>query len=448
MNSKQSGRRRLLKGSVALVGGLAVGALRPAAGQETTRVDVIRPTGVRPEGEVSRFVKSVRRGTATNGLTPLQDSKGIITPSRLHFYVNHEAGILPDIDPAKHRLMIFGMVDRPLVLTMEELMRLPSVSRLHFLECNANSNEAAVAGENKTVQDTHGLTSCSEWTGVLLSLLLKEAGVQKGASWVIAESADTAAHASSIPLEKAMEDSLVAYFQNGEPMRVENGFPLRLIVPGYGGRAHVKWVKGLKVVDQPYMTTQDRSSHMDHTPAGEGAFLLTSDLARRYHVEMYAKAVITFPSPGHRLPGPGFYEIIGLAWSGGGAIRKVEVSTDGGRTWKDAQIQEPIHRRAHTRFHFPWTWNGEEAVLESRCTDENGDVQPAVAEVNKNWGTDQSSACRDVLGDNCNLIPRRANRSYIQPWRVARDGTLHNAFVPGQHPADIRGVSAGTGIHH
>jgi sulfane dehydrogenase subunit SoxC len=280
---------------------------------------------------------------------------------------------------------------------------------------------------------------------VLLSLLLKEAGVQKGASWIVAASADTAGHASSIPLEKAMDDALAVYGQNGETLHLENGYPLRLICPGYGGRIHVKWLNRIKVVDQPYMTTQDRSHHMEHTPAMEGSFLIAGELAHRFQFEMYAKSVITFPSGEHKLPGHGFYEITGLAWSGGGKVRRVEVSTDGGRTWKDAELQEPVFSRAHTRFRLPWNWNGEEAVLQSRCTDENGDVQPTLAEESKLWGADPSEACTSVMGDACNRIPRRANRSYIQSWRVARDGTVHNAFAEG---ASETASNSAPGEHH
>ena len=271
------------------------------------------------------------------------------------------------------------------------------------------------------------MTSCSEWTGVLLSLLLKEAGVQRGANWLLAGSADTSNHASAVPIEKAMNDGMVAYGQNGEAMRLEQGYPLRLLLPGYGGRINVKWLNRIKVVDQPYMTTQDRTSFMEHTPAGEGAFLISSDLAREWTYVIYAKSLITFPTGGHQLSGPGLYEITGIAWSGGGAVRKVEVSTDGGRTWKDAQLQEPVLRKAHTRFRFPWNWNGGECVLQSRCTDENGDVQASAAELAKNWGADPSQACTSVMGEDCKKIPRRANRAYIMSWRVARDGSVSNA---------------------
>src|SRR6266540_2240611 len=259
--SPEPSRRRFLKRVTTLGAVVVAGAARPevagaqsgAAPERPAPDDPTKELGapIRPYGERTRFEKAVRQQfpTKTNEsswtFTPLQDSRGIITPSSLHFE-RHHAGV-PDIDPAKHRLMIHGMVDRPMILTMDDIRRLPSVSRIYFVECSGNSLTEWAKPAAKGVQDTHGLTSCSEWTGVLMSLLLKEAGAQKGATWVIAGSADTASHASSIPMEKAMEDVLVAYAQNGEPMRVENGYPLRLVVPGYGGRAHVKWVNRLKV---------------------------------------------------------------------------------------------------------------------------------------------------------------------------------------------------------
>ena len=344
-------------------------------------------------------------------MTPLQDSIGIITPSSLHYVTTHGYDP-PDIDPRQHRLLIHGMVDRPLIFTLEELKRLPSVSRIHFLECAGNSDlDRDDQANAETVQETHGQTSCSEWTGVLLSLLLKEAGVQKGASWLVAEGADAGKHTKSIPLEKAMDDVLVAYGQNGEAVRPEQGYPLRLLVPGWEGISNVKWLRRIKVVDQPYMTKWESTMYASLRPDGK---------ARWFQFEMGPKSVITFPSGGQRLPGRGFYEITGLAWSGGGAIRRVEVSTDGGRTWKDAQLQEPVLRMAHTRFRFPWNWDGEEAVLQSRCTDERGDVQPTLAELGKIWG---------VNPDYWQSTTNRINHfNAIQPWKVTRDGSVHNAM--------------------
>lgn len=427
MAAKKSGRRKFLQGGAALVGMAAAGALAPAQDAHD-HGDAILPSGVRKSGELSPFEKSYRVGSPGEGLTPLQDSQGMITPSALHFYVNHEYGAIPVIDPDKYRLIIHGMVDRPVVLTLNELKRLPSVSRIHFLECNGNSNpERIMAG--KTVQQAHGRTSSAEWTGVMLSLLLKEVGAQKAGTWVIVGSEDTANHAISLPMEKALDDVIIAYGMNGESLRLENGYPVRMVVPGWGGRIHVKWLKQLKVTDQPYMTTQDRASEMTHSPAGEGAFLVLSELGRRYQYETYPKSIITYPSGMHKLAGSGPYEITGLAWSGAGKVKRVEVSTDNGKTWRDAALQEPILPKAHTRFRMPWNWNGEETVIQSRCTDEFGDVQPSSHDIAKNWTDDKSAACISAIGDACRKTPRRANRALIQPWRVARDGNVSNAFV-------------------
>lgn len=430
MNSKQSGRRRFLKGGAALVGGLAVGGMGPASGQELRETDLVMSGTARPRGQRSPYVKSVRRGLAgqgVNALTPLQDTMGIITPSELHFEVNHENGALPILDPEKHRLLVHGLVERPLVLTMAELKRLPSVSRVYFLECNGNGS-AIFSKDSKTPQDTHGRTSCSEWTGVPLSLVLKEAGVKEGAKWLVMQSADPSRHAHSVPIFKALDDALLAYGQNGEPLRLEQGYPLRLVMPGWGGRILVKWLTRIEVVDQPYMPRQEIFLHMDHSPVGPGTWMITGEKAITYQFRMFPKSIITFPSGEQRLPGPGFYEVSGLAWSGGGAIRRVEISTDGGRTYKDAPLQDPVLRFAHTRFRFPWTWNGEEALLQSRCTDEQGDVQPSPEQVREIWGSDTSDACRSVLGDLCNRIPRRTVNAVITTWKVNRDGRVENAM--------------------
>ena len=265
--------------------------------------------------------------------------------------------------------MIHGMVDRPLIFTMDELKRLPYVSRIHFVECLGNRARPT----HKTVQETHGLTSCAEWTGVPLSLLLKEAGVQDAASWIVAEGAEEVKGASSIPLAKAMDDCMVCYAMNGEPLRPQQGFPLRLMVPGFEGIYQIKYLRRIKVVDRYYMTYDDYG-HINPDPK----------VAALTH-QIGPKSVITFPSGGQKLSGPGFYEITGLAWSGAGAIRGVEVSTDGGKSWKNAELRTPAYPMAHTRFGFHWKWDGKECVLMSRCTDELGTVQPTRAEVAKYW---------------------------------------------------------------
>ncbi len=412
MISKPRGRRRFLKEGATLAG-LAVGAIRSASGQTVgSEIPAAPPRDNRAYGERSRFDNSVRMGRAgpSDGrvVTPLQDSQGIITPSSLHFIVGDDGTApTPDIDPRQHRFLIDGLVDRPLIFTMEELKRLPSVSRIHFIECEGNSRNSLWPKNSVTVQEIHGLTSCSEWTGVPLSLLLREAGLQKGASWIVLEGGGKNHLTRSLPLGKAMDDVLVAYGQNGEPLRPQNGYPLRLVVPGWDGNLHVKWLRRIKVVDQPYMTIFDRSS------------LRPDGKARWFQFGLGPKSVITFPSGGQRLPGRGFYEITGLAWSGGGAIRRVEVSADGGRTWKDAQLQEPVQRMAHARFRLDWNWDGEEAVLQSRCTDERGDRQPSLAELSEIWG---------VSMDFWRSGFRITRFNPIFPWKVTREGSVHNAI--------------------
>jgi len=407
---QESSRRRFLKRGVALGAALVAGAGRPDPGQAQAAPD--DPSKVlggprRPYGERSRFETATRkafRGKTDEvgpNMTPLQDLYGIITPSALHFQV-HRGGV-PDIDPRKHRLLIHGMVDRPVILTVEEIKRLPSVSRIYFTECSGNTQSEWRAPTLKNVQGTHGLTSCSEWTGVPLALLLREAGVQKSATWIVAEGADASGNERSIPLAKATDDILVAYGQNGEALRPENGYPLRLVVPGWTGNINVKWLRRIAVVDRPYMTRMDGAGQPSLMPDGK---------ARQLMFVMEAKSVITFPSGEQRLPGPGLYEITGLAWSGRGRVRRLEVSTDGGKTWRDAALQEPVLSFAHTRFRFPWRWDGREAVLQSRCTDETGYVQPTLADLVK------------VRGLNSHYF-----LNAIQSWKVAGDGSVHNVHA-------------------
>ena len=427
MHSQQSGRRRFLKSGAALAG-WAVGAVRSVSGQAPAGSEPpaalagseasSRDYGVRSRFETAGRLTHIQAWVANVGppvapalRTPLQDSVGIITPAPLHYVVDHGSPT-PGIDPRQHSLLIHGLVDRPLLFTLDELKRLPSVSRIHFLACAGNSYLPLEQRQNaKTVQETHGWTSCSEWTGVPLSLLLQEVGVQKGGAWIQAEGAEIRKLASSIPMAKALDDVLVAYGQNGEAIRPEQGYPLRLIVPGFEGIRNVKWLRRIKVVDRPYMMKYEGTIYTNLRPDGT---------ARWFQLELETNSVITFPSGGQRLPGPGFHEITGLAWSGGGAIRRVEVSTDGGRTWKDAQLQAPVLAKAHTRFRFPWNWDGKEAVLQSRSTNEWGEVQPTKAALERMWG---------VTPDYWLTTTNRIQHfNAIQPWKVTSDGRVHNVI--------------------
>lgn len=358
-------------------------------------------------GARSQFESEVRwrypTATAQSSwsMTPLASGHGVVTPSGLHFE-RHHAGI-PTIDPREHTLILHGMVDTPMRFTIDDLMRLPSTSRIHFIECSGNTLTEWEEPTLKTVQGTHGLTSTSEWTGVPLSTVLQMAGLSDGAAWILAEGADAAVMTRSIPVDKAMGDAILAYAQNGEALRPEQGYPLRLLLPGFEGNMQIKWLRRLEVSDKPFMTREETSKYTDLMPDGQ---------ARQFSFEMDAKSVITFPSGAMKLPRPGFYEITGLAWSGRGRVTRVEVSTDAGETWQDATLQEPVLSKCHTRFRLPWQWNGDEAVLQSRVTDETGYVQPTLDELIAVRGTDS------VYHLNA-----------IQSWRVASDGEVTNVHA-------------------
>ncbi len=362
---------------------------------------------VSPYGSRSRFENAMRHVNANTKVpleeaaswTPLHRTFGIVTPSSLHFE-RHHAGV-PAIDPATHTLTIHGLVDRPLVFSVDELRQLPSVSRIHFLECSGNSMTEWRGGSTESsVQRIHGLTSCSEWTGVPLSLLLRECGVKPEATWILAEGADACKLTRSIPMTKAMDDAFVAYAQNGEPLRPEQGYPIRLFLPGWEGNSNVKWLRRIKAMDRPAMTREETSKYTD---------LMADGTARQFTFVMEPKSIITRPSGGDKLAGPGRYEVTGIAWSGRGTIARVEITVDGGATWTPAELQTPVLPRAHTRFQSAWQWDGREALIASRCTDETGYTQPPLAD----------------------LIAVRGVNSYyhnngIQMWKVAADGTITN----------------------
>lgn len=367
------------------------------------------PVGWHPYGQPSDFERDVirrsRRATplpgANSSMTPLHALFGTITPTGLVFE-RHHAGI-PMIDPARHRLAVHGRVERPLLLSMEDLVRFPSVTRTYFLECSGNTGSEWRGPGTQSVQMSHGLLSCCEWTGVPLSVVLQEAGVQPGAAWVLAEGADAAGMSRSVPLAKALDDALLVYAQNGERLRPESGYPLRLFLPGWEGNMSVKWLRRLKVGDAPFMSREETSKYTDLLPDGT---------ARQFSFAMEAKSVITFPAPEHRLRGAGFYEISGLAWSGRGRVARVEVSVDGGATWRDAALQAPVLDRSLTRFRLPWTWDGAPAVLQSRVWDETGYRQP----------TPQALVAARGLESNYHF-------NAIQSWGVAPDGKVRNVRV-------------------
>jgi len=334
--------------------------------------------------------------------TPLDQLRGTYTPAGLHFELSHQG--IPDINPSQHKLVIHGLVDRPLRFSLESLERYAMVTRSHFLECSGNTTTSwKNPAPNFPIAFSHGLLSASEWVGVPLAMLLEEAGMLPQAKWIIAEGADAGSLSRSIPIEKALDDSMIALYQNGERLRPEQGYPMRLFNPGFEGNSNVKWLRSLKVTDKPAMTRFETSRYTDLLPTGK---------ARQFSLEMDTKSVITHPANSHRLHQQGVYEISGLAWSGSGRVRRVEVSADGGKSWADALLEGPVLPRMLTRFRLPWRWDGQSAVLASRAEDEHGNQQPT------------RSA----------LIAERGTQSFyhyngIHAWAISPDGTIKQADV-------------------
>ncbi len=335
-------------------------------------------------------------------MSPLQDQHGIVTPNGL-FFERHHAGI-PDIDPATHRLVIHGMVKQPLLFTINALMRYPSVSRFNFLECSGNTLMDWTKAASNTVQQTHGMVSCAQWTGIPASWLLDEAGLQPGAKWVLFEGADGSNHTRSIPLDKVMDDVLLVYGQNGEMLRPEQGYPLRVLIPGWEGNVSVKWLRRIKVGDQPWNFRSETARYSDPMPDGKW---------RQFSFVMECKSVITCPSGGMKLERPGLHEIRGFAWSGRGKVTAVDVSVDGGRNWQPATLEEPILDKCLTLFRHRWTWDGRPAVIQSRAVDSTGYVQPTVADIMK---------ARAITG----FVQ---HHNGIFPWSVSAGGEVRNAIA-------------------
>ncbi|MEZ5293507.1 MAG: sulfite dehydrogenase [Vicinamibacterales bacterium] len=354
-------RRDLIAGAA---GAVALGTT--AAGQAPADPTKVRGTPPRATGQraPSARVQRLVRGATSSG-TPHHELMGTITPADLHFERHH--GGVPEIDPANYSLLIHGMVERPLIFSLADLKRFPSHSQIYFLECSGNL--ARTAGPETTPGQLAGLTSTSEWTGVRLKTLLDEAGVKAGAAWLLAEGSDAAVLTRSVPLEKALDDALVAYGQNGESIRPEQGYPARLFLPGWEGNTSVKWLRRIEVSDAPFMTREETSKYTEP---------YANDTARQFSFRMDARSLITAPAYPKTIE-KGWVEIQGIAWTGAGRIQKVEVSTDGGTTWTAARLQEPVLPLAHTRFRHLWEWQGGEAVIMSRAVDETGYVQPTRA---------------------------------------------------------------------
>ncbi len=351
--------------------------------------------------EAGPGLRDVDPSDAFNAKAPLDKLYGIITPSDLHFERSHSG--LPNIDPEKHRLLVHGKVKRSLVLNMNEIRAMPTISRIAFLECTGNGWENwKHAPTNVTVQDTHGLVSTHGWTGVPLSYVIKLVGVDRDSTWMLAEGDDGAGVARSVPLtDEVISEAILAFGQNGEPLRPAHGFPLRLIIPGFEGNLSIKWLRRLKFGDQPFMTRWETARYTQ---------LLANGKARQFQLRQEVNSVITSPS-GMMEIRPGNARIRGLAWSGYGKIVRVEVSTDGAKTWRDAQLNLPVLRKAQVRFQSDFEWDGVATKIVSRSTDEAGNVQPTrkafIALMGTNalfhynaqqtWSIDTAGRVRNVL---------------------------------------------------
>ena len=370
------------------------------------------PVAANPYGLPSRYERALQRrespgltrvGGSSVSFTPLQGLFGIITPSGLHFERHHQGW--HDVDPARHRLMINGLVKTQAVFTMDDIMRLPSVSRIHFIECGANTGMEWGNVAVPTVQYSHGMMSCSEFTGVPLKEILDMCGADyKTGRYVLAEGADGSSMTRTIPMELIESgEVLVAYGMNGEMLRPENGYPLRLVVPGVQGVSWVKWLRRIEVGDQPWASKDEAVHYIDLMPDGQH---------RQYSSTQECKSVITTPSGGQLLLDKGFYNISGIAWSGRGKVTRVDVSTDGGINWRQARLETPVLSKASTRFNIDWVWDGKPAILQSRAVDDSGYVQPGYGQLRAARGT------KSIYHNNA-----------IQSWKVVESGEVSNVQV-------------------
>jgi sulfane dehydrogenase subunit SoxC len=415
-------RRAFLRSGAALAGGLIGYTLSRSAAADPLADD---PWSKEPGNTVSaygvpsRFEKNIARTLSNpkgeprtqHARTPHHWLDGTFTPNSLHFVISHTGD--PDIDPDQHRLVIHGLVKQPLVFTLETLARYPMVSRMSFVECGGNSAPMfSRESIQASVQALHGLVSCAEWTGVKLSTLLEETGIDPKAKWLIAEGADSPALSRSVPVSKALDDAMIALYQNGERLMPGNGYPMRLLLPGWEGNMNVKWLRRIKLVEEPAMSYYESRTYSQILPGGK---------AYRFYFLQEVKSFITHPSPGLALRGPGFYGIAGLAYSGNGRISKVMVSADGGRSWAQAALQEPVLSKAYTRFRVPWRWDGGPAVLQSRAWDEAGNVQPTRAQIIAHRGESQRTP----------PVTAFIGQHYNGPtsWAIERNGEVSHVYA-------------------
>src|SRR5437870_2124818 len=417
-------RRALLGRGIMFAGAVSTGV---GSSQTTAAADPLRDdpwsleTGaITPALQTpSRFEKDVVRilsnpngePRTSHARTPHHLLNGTITPNSLHFSINHSG--IPEIDPDKHRLVIHGMVKQPLVFTVDSLARYPMVSRMAFVECAGNSaGMFSPQPLQASVQALHGLVSNAEWTGVPLSTLLEETGIDPKAIWIIAEGADLLALSRSLPVKKALDDAMVALYQNGERIMPGNGYPMRLVLPGWEGNMQVKFLRRIQLTDAPAMSYYEARTYAPVLPNGK---------SYQIYFLQQVKSFITHPSPGLTLKGPGFYEISGVAYSGNGRISKVMVSADGGQSWAQAALHEPVLSKAFTRFRMPWRWDGSPAVLQSRAWDEAGNAQPTRAQIIA------------VRGETTKVPPVTAfpgqHYNGITTWAVERNGEVKHVYA-------------------
>ena len=412
-------RRKFIKNALTLFGGMGVAAAVPGAMAASSNLppnvpswsrSLGKPVLTNPYGKPSPFEKNVKRRTvewltpdniASVTFTPLQDLKGIITPNGLVFERYH--GGMQTINPDDYRLMIHGLVERPIILTLDDLKRFPSVSEIKFLECPANGGMEWRGPQMTGIQYTHGMLSCCEWTGVRLSTILAEVGVKSKGKWILAEGSDGASLARSIPMKKALDDSIIVYAQNGEALRPEQGYPVRLINPGWEGNTSVKWLRRLEVGDQPWYLREETSKYTDLLPSGK---------AREFSFVQEGNSVITSPCPEKPWQTHGWYELEGLAWSGRGLIKHVDVSLDGGVSWRKANLKGLVLPKALTRFSLMVKWEGQPLLLQSRSIDETGYVQPSISQLRKARGVNS------IYHNNS-----------IHSWELKEDGSVHNVQV-------------------
>ncbi|MRG47990.1 sulfite dehydrogenase [Chitinophaga sp. SYP-B3965] len=394
MEEKKIKRRTLLAGAAAAA---SLAFIKIASGQ-LVPVQTADPTKILgpPPGEIgtrSPFEHPLKITSDTSSRTPLQDLFGTITPSDLHFERHH--GGVPAIDPHRYELLIHGMVEKPMIFKLADLKRFPSVSRIAFLECSGNFRSGK---EKMTPQEICGLTSQSEWTGVMLSTLFREVGVHPKATWFLAEGSDAAVMTRSIPVKKGWDDAMIAYGQNGEALRPQQGYPARLFLPGWEGNTNVKWIRRIELSDQPFMTREETSKYTEEIKDGK---------IRQFSFDMDARSIITFPAYPVQLE-KGWVEIRGIAWTGRGKIITVEISTDAGKNWYPAKLQDPILDKAHVAFRYLWQWDGRETEIMSRATDETGYIQPTLKQLVAARG-------KDMGGYHLNPVTA---------WVIKRDGQV------------------------